>query len=683
MDDSAPEHPHFFISRAGKHPADVAIASKIGQILEKAGHRVTLQQWDFANRNFMERMDAALASGARVIAILTPEYLATDYCAVEWMHALHGDPLNKMARLIVFRCAECAPRGLLRTIAYWDLVSVRDREDLLADIVNAAIMPDAERRQVGTVDAHWRQARPLIHDTIKQTPSFTGRETALQQIGNALSTDKESAVAITQPAAVTGLGGIGKSTLAREYAWQAQEDYAGVWWLNAERIEDAEVWEGVEHGLVELGDHYMPGLARAQDREKAARHTLGFLADGGFAKPWLLIFDNVDDPRVLDTWRPRGNVKTLITSRLGGWGRGVAPIEIREWPMADAVQYLLDECKCARPDLVEDDAQAIAEALGCLPLALSHAAAYLRDNKPASAKSYLAAIAAHLREAPADVAYDRAVYATFMQQVEQAEVRAPGAGAVLSLAAFYAPDEIPEELFTQAPEYYPAALAEVLANPLQYEQAVGALDKLSLVEFAPETRTFRVHRLVQAAARDALATQRHEWALNAVSVTVAAFPEPQFDTWPLCERLVAHVRAVSTHVSTETAPHQLVWLLGTAATYLEERAALADVLPLYERCLAISERFTQADPGNAGWQHDLSVSHNKIGDVLRAQGNLSDALTAYQASLAIRERLAQDDPGNAGWQHDLSVSHDRIGDVLGAHGNLSDALTAYQTSLVI
>jgi hypothetical protein len=84
--------PDFFVSRAGAHSADVAVASKVGQIIEAEGHRVVLQQWDFANRNFMERMDAALASGARVVAILTPQYLASDYCAAEWRHALEGDP---------------------------------------------------------------------------------------------------------------------------------------------------------------------------------------------------------------------------------------------------------------------------------------------------------------------------------------------------------------------------------------------------------------------------------------------------------------------------------------------------------------------------------------------------------------------------------------------------------------
>src|SRR5260370_30587259 len=73
--------------------------------------------------------------------------------------------------------------------------------------------------------------------------------------------------------------------------------------------------------------------------------------------------------------------------------------------------------------------------------------------------------------------------------------------------------------------------------------------------------------------------------------------------------------------------------------------------------LAMRERLAQSDPGNAGWQRDLWVSYNKLGDVLVAQGNLPEALKTFRDELGIAERLAQSDPGNAGWQFDLVVSH--------------------------
>ena len=74
-------------------------------------------------------------------------------------------------------------------------------------------------------------------------------------------------------------------------------------------------------------------------------------------------------------------------------------------------------------------------------------------------------------------------------------------------------------------------------------------------------------------------------------------------------------------------------------------------------CLAIMDRLAKADPGNAGWQRDLSMSYNKVGDVLVAQGKLPEALKSFRASHEIFDRLAKADPGNAGTQRDLSQSH--------------------------
>jgi tetratricopeptide (TPR) repeat protein len=87
---------------------------------------------------------------------------------------------------------------------------------------------------------------------------------------------------------------------------------------------------------------------------------------------------------------------------------------------------------------------------------------------------------------------------------------------------------------------------------------------------------------------------------------------------------------------------------------------LAGALESYEADLAIAERLAAADPGNSEWQRDLSVSHDKIGNVRVAQGNLAGAFESYEASLAIRERLAAADPGNSEWQRDLIVSHQKL-----------------------
>ncbi len=216
----------FFISRAG---ADAAFAAEVGRILEAEGNSVVLQQWDFANRNFMERMHRALGSGARVIALLSDDYLNSDHCEAEWLNAIAQDPLNKKGRLIVTRVGECVPTGLLTALAYWDLVPVRDDPALVRDIVLAAITPGRHKPDAGPAGPYWREARSVVHREIRATPSFTGREGELAAINAALWSGE--AAAVTQPASVHGLGGIGKSVLAREYAFRARDRYAGVWWL--------------------------------------------------------------------------------------------------------------------------------------------------------------------------------------------------------------------------------------------------------------------------------------------------------------------------------------------------------------------------------------------------------------------------------------------------------------------
>ena len=110
---------------------------------------------------------------------------------------------------------------------------------------------------------------------------------------------------------------------------------------------------------------------------------------------------------------------------------------------------------------------------------------------------------------------------------------------------------------------------------------------------------------------------------------------------------------------------------------------LAAARAAYQASLDIAVRLAAADPANAGWQRDLSVSHNKLGDVAVAAGDLAAARAAYQATLDIRVRLAAADPANTERQRDLSVSHNKLGDVAIAAGDLAAARAAYQASLDI
>ena len=78
---------------------------------------------------------------------------------------------------------------------------------------------------------------------------------------------------------------------------------------------------------------------------------------------------------------------------------------------------------------------------------------------------------------------------------------------------------------------------------------------------------------------------------------------------------------------------------------LSAQGDLDGALREFRASFEIAQRLAEQDPGNASWQRDLSVSHNKIGDVLRAQGDLDGALGEFRASFEIRKRLAEQDPG--------------------------------------
>jgi len=119
------------------------------------------------------------------------------------------------------------------------------------------------------------------------------------------------------------------------------------------------------------------------------------------------------------------------------------------------------------------------------------------------------------------------------------------------------------------------------------------------------------------------------------------------------------------------------------AGVLENSARLALRLALLQGVVQALERLAASDLGNAALLRDLSVSYEKVGEVLMAQGDLDGAQRAYQATLEIMEVLARSDPGNAASQRDLSVSHEKVGDVLMAQGDLAGAQHSYRASLEI
>jgi tetratricopeptide (TPR) repeat protein len=624
-----------FISRAG---SDADFAAEIGRILEAAGYGVILQQWDFANRHFMERMHEALSGGARVVALLSPEYLGSDHCQAEWMNAIAGDPLNRNGRLILLRVAECEPPGLLAGLAYCDVVPIRDNHALLADVVLSALRDDG-RGSAPIAGPYWHAPRTILDvNAIRPTPGFTGRVADLAALERALA--EPDAIAV-----VHGLGGTGKSALAREYAWNRRERYAAVWWLNAaDEI-------SIVDGLVALGSIFVRGLEQLADRREAAHQVVTSIL-GGFTRPLLLIFDNLEDEGLLQAWRPRQGQgrQTLVTTRIARWGADVATVALGSWPPEDAVGYMRHQS--GRSDLSEADAQLLSQALGGLPLALAHAAAYLRDNQTVRVQGthgYLARLTQQLNRAPRRAEYPRAVFATFQTALSTAEGEAPGAAAVLCWASLFAPEAVPEEVLQQELGLYPEGLRPALPEGVQLEaaglraavadpnlaaEALGALDRLSLISFDGETRTFSLHRLVQAAGRDLLGQGALPWVRCAIAAANGAFPFVEPAAWPVCQRLLPHARAVLEALppAEKDAPFA-AQLAQRCGSYLRVRAAFAESEALMRRALSMNET-------DFGPEHpEVARVLNNLALLLQDTNRLAEAEPVFRRALAINEAV--------------------------------------------
>ena len=518
----------------------------------------------------------------------------------------------------------------LNRIASFDYGQVAHSWELYAIVALVALTAAATTiDQTLRAAADRRRKEKIGSAEIHRTRNFTGRDADLAKIQTALHADSMAVV-------ICGPRGIGKSVLAREYAYRNRGRFALAWWLNA-KTED-----GIIEGLVGLGA-YLGGASQAvTDRHVAAELVRDSLAD--LPKPVLLVFDDLEAEGLLQ-WKPEHGARVLATSNRSAetWSGDVATVALGLWSPDEATQYLLNECKSRK--LIFADAAEIASTLDRLPLALSHAAAYLRGTPSATVRSYIEHVAEHLAEVPADAEYPHAVFATFQASAARAEGIAPGAAAVLCLSSFFAPDAIPIELFQQDSEVYAENLhpllqagdtvgrdlRSTLLDATGFEKALGALERFSLVTFFREARVLSVHRLVQLLARAAVEGTNPRWAEAAVAALDDASPDIDSSTSGTCERLLPHAYAALDAMPRDTAFTPAGWLALACGHCLEERSDLAHAESQYRFGLAILE-------AGCGRSHiDVSIALRKLGWLLYRSAHLAEAERLLRRSLAIVE----------------------------------------------
>jgi hypothetical protein len=366
------------------------------------------------------------------------------------------------------------------------------------------------------------QARRTIDNLpFRPNPVFTGRGADMERFGKLL--EKHSASEVTQIVVLHGLGGVGKTQLAVEYAWKRLGDYNAVFWVKADSP------QALDTSLVALCEGLR--LLGTSERKQAVqvKTILDWLNDH---ERWLLIADNADTDAaaraVCERFPPSLPGDILITSRSGDWPVNIQDIALDLLSQDESTRYLLARIGERQHEAGDETtARKLAEELGYLPLALEQAASFIVEMRWSFAKYQEQFRDARLEllseRGEGGTRYPASVAKTWSITVEQL---GPLARALLRIAAWFAPDAIPCEIFSADKEVLSEVLSEqAIVSNLAIEKALGELDRFSLIRLAE--KTVSVHRLLQAVEQNSIGEEERKQFLLWVARLFNAFAPQQ------------------------------------------------------------------------------------------------------------------------------------------------------------
>jgi tetratricopeptide (TPR) repeat protein/transcriptional regulator with XRE-family HTH domain len=480
------------------------------------------------------------------------------------------------------------------------------------------------------------QSRSLWNVPYRRNAFFTGREEILLYLHTIFCSHKADIPA--QPLAISGLGGIGKTQIAVEYAYRYCDHYEAVFWLTASNRDTLSADFAMLAALLALPEQH------EQEQDRVVRAVKSWLSTHS---RWLLILDNVDNLEMIVDFLPihvAGDV--LLTTQLQASGTLALRVEVEKMSQEEGIMFLLRRTKLITPGsspdqtMQENLAQAseIVSALDGLPLALDQAGAYIEETR-CGLSQYLALYSTRrkellLRRGRFPVDHPDPVSTTWSLSFQRLEQESIAAADLLHLFAFLASDAIPEEIISLGGSELGPALAEEATDPLQVDMIIELLLRYSLIRRTPDMQSLSIHRLLQAVLKDGMSGDvQRLWAERSIRAMNRVFHSVGLQTWERCQFCLPHVQICATYIKEYTlAFPEAAHLFNEAASYLVAHANFQQAEPLLLTALAIRRQILHPH------HLDTACTLNDLGELYLNSGRYQEAEQWLQEALLIRRQ---------------------------------------------
>ena len=633
-------------------PADESLRKELEEHLALLQRQGYISGWHHgsigAGSDWQEETTAQLNTAQIILLLVSASFMASDFCyGTEMTRALQRHAAGE-ARLIPILLRPCdwqqAPFSHLQPLPAntTPITKWPDRDEAFLDVatgIRKVIQELAVSQPPTTPDP----STPIFHIPFARNPFFTGREEVLTHLHTMLYKDKTAAITQSQVQAISGLGGIGKTQTAVEYAYRHQDDYQYVFWVKSETSEEI-----ISDFLTIAALLNLP-QRNVADQKLIVGAVKRWLEEH---RGWLVIFDNADNLKMVRDYLPSGSKgHILLTTRAQAMGQLAHKVEIEKMEGDEGALFLLRRANLIGHDEKLDQAKAadvakakeIVQAVDGLPLALDQAGAYIEETA-CSLTHYLGLYqkqqARLLKRRGTTVSehdHPQPVANTWEISFHNVEKANPAAADLLRLCAFLAPDDLPEEIITEGADELGPTLEAVAKDPFELDAAIEELRKYSLVKRDRDAQTLTIHRLVQAVLKDEMDEEvQRQWAERAVRAVRSAFPYVEYKTWPQCKRLLPHAQVCAELIRQWNMEfEEAAWLLNGTGSYVKQRALYTEAGLLYQQALMIYEKVL-------GSEHSyVATILNNLALLYKVQGKYEQAEPLYQRALAIWEKVLE------------------------------------------